>query len=121
MMIFTHKSVNIHILGNKVKNCRDMKEYGCSPNFIVMWRQLVKELLHAILLSHRVHVGHLVVGQGGEEEVHLGSSMVLKKKRKKKEKKAAAWSRQTFTGQERWLVLINGGLKIEGGPSWTQG
>ena len=53
-----------------------MKEYGCSPNFIVMWRQLVKELLHAILLSHRVHVGHLVVGQGGEEEVHLGSSMV---------------------------------------------
>ena len=41
-----------------------------------MWRQLVKELLHAILLSHRVHVGHLVVGEGGEEEVHLGSSMV---------------------------------------------
>ena len=70
-----------------------------------MWRQLVKELLHAILLSHRVHVGHLVVGEGGEEEVHLGR----------------AWSRQTFTGQERWLVLINGGLKIEGGPSWTQG
>ena len=53
-----------------------MKEYACSPNFIVMWRQLVKELLHAILLSHRVHVGHLVVGEGGEEEVHLGSSMV---------------------------------------------
>ena len=53
-----------------------MKEYGCSPNFIVMWRQLVKELLHAILLSHRVHVGHLVVREGGEEEVHLGSSMV---------------------------------------------
>ena len=53
------------------------EEYGCSsPNFIVMWRQLVKKLLHAILLSHRVHVGHLVVGQGGEEEVHLGSSMV---------------------------------------------
>ena len=42
-----------------------------------MWRQLVKELLHAILLSHRVHVGHLVVGEGGEEEVHLGSSMVM--------------------------------------------
>ena len=36
----------------------------------------MKELLHAILLSHRVHVGHLVVGEGGEEEVHLGSSMV---------------------------------------------
>ena len=36
----------------------------------------MKELLHAILLSHRVHVGHLVVGQGGEEEVHLGSTMV---------------------------------------------
>ena len=78
----------------------------------------MEKLLHAILLSHRVHVGHLVVREGGEEEVHLGSSMVLKKK---KEKKAAAWSRQTFTGQERWLVLINGGLKIEGGPSWTQG
>ena len=56
--------------------CCDMKEYGCSPNFIVMWRQLVEKLLHAILLSHRVHVGHLVVGQGGEEEVHLGTSMV---------------------------------------------
>ena len=42
-----------------------------------MWRQLVKELLHAILLSHRVHVGHLVVGQGGEEEVHLGSGLVM--------------------------------------------
>ena len=48
-----------------------------SPNFIVMWRQLVKELLHAILLSHRVHIGHLVVGESGEEEVHLGSSMVM--------------------------------------------
>ena len=62
------------IISNQI--CCDKKEYGCSPNFIVMWRQLVKELLHAILLSHRVHVGHLVVGQGGEEEVHLGSSMV---------------------------------------------
>ena len=62
------------IISNRI--CCDMKEYGCSPNFIVMWRQLVKKLLHAILLSHRVHVGHLVVGQGGEEEVHLESSMV---------------------------------------------
>ena len=62
------------IISNRI--CCDMKEYGCSPNFIVMWRQLVEKLLHAILLSHRVHVGHLVVGQGGEEEVHLGSSMV---------------------------------------------
>ena len=53
------------------------KEYCCSPDFIVMWRQLVKELLHAILLSHRVHVGHLVVGEGGEEEVHLGSSSMV--------------------------------------------
>ena len=62
------------IISNRI--CCDMKEYGCSPNFIVMWRQLVEKLLHAILLSHRVHVGHLVVGQGGEEEVHLGTSMV---------------------------------------------
>ena len=62
------------IISNRI--CCDMKEYGCSPNFIVMWRQLVEKLLHAILLSHRVHVGHLVVGEGGEEEVHLGSSMV---------------------------------------------
>lgn len=37
----------------------------------------MKELLHAILLSHRVHVGHLVVREGGEEEVHLGGSMVM--------------------------------------------
>ena len=36
----------------------------------------MKELLHAILLSHRVHVGHLVVGEGGEEEVHLGSMVM---------------------------------------------
>ena len=62
------------IISNRI--CCDMKEYGCSPNFIVMWRQLVEKLLHAILLSHRVHVGHLVVREGGEEEVHLGSSMV---------------------------------------------
>ena len=63
------------IISNRI--CCDMKEYGCSPNFIVMWRQLVEKLLHAVLLSHRVHVGHLVVGQGGEEEVHLGTSMVM--------------------------------------------
>ena len=48
------------------------KERNFSPNFVVVWRKLVEELLHAVLLPHRVHVRHLVVREGGEEEVHLG-------------------------------------------------
>ena len=47
------------------------KERNFSPNFVVVWRQLVEELLHAVFLPHRVHVRHLVVREGGEEEVYL--------------------------------------------------
>ena len=31
----------------------------------------MEELLHAVLLPHRVHIRHLVVRQGGEEQMHL--------------------------------------------------
>ena len=45
---------------------------GFSPNFIVVRRQLVQKLLHPVLLPHRVHIRHLVVREGGEEQMHLG-------------------------------------------------
>ena len=44
---------------------------GILPDFIVVRRKLVEELLDAILLPDRVDVGHLVVRQGGEVEVDL--------------------------------------------------
>ena len=41
------------------------------PDFIIVGRQLLQQLLDPIFLSHRVDVGHLVVGQGGEVQVNL--------------------------------------------------
>ena len=60
---------------NRFKDENEERENGFSPNFIVVWRQLVEELLHPVLLAHRIHVRHLVVRQGGEEQVHLGRSI----------------------------------------------
>ena len=42
-----------------------------SPDFVVVRWELVEELLDAILLSHRIDIGNLVVRQGGEVEVDL--------------------------------------------------
>ena len=36
-----------------------------------MWRQLCDELFDPVLLAHRVHVGHLVLWQRAEVQVHL--------------------------------------------------
>ena len=41
------------------------------PDFIIVRRQLLEQLLDPIFLSHRVDVGHLVVRQGGEVQVDL--------------------------------------------------
>ncbi len=41
-------------------------------DFVVVRRELVQQLLDAVFLPHAVDVGHLVVRQGGEEEVDLG-------------------------------------------------
>ena len=51
-------------ISNRFKDENEERENVFSPNFIVVWRQLVEELLHAVLLPHRVHIGHLVVRQG---------------------------------------------------------
>ena len=38
MMIFTHKSVKIHMLGNKVKNCPDyFKCVHCKGTALFLW------------------------------------------------------------------------------------
>ncbi len=42
-----------------------------SPGLIVVWRQLVQELLDAMLLPNRVDVRDLVFGQRREVEVDL--------------------------------------------------
>ena len=44
---------------------------NCSPGLIVVRRELVEELLDAVLLPHRVDVRHFVHGQRREVEVHL--------------------------------------------------
>lgn len=41
------------------------------PRLIVVRRELVQELLDAVLLAHRVDVRHLVLGQRREVEVDL--------------------------------------------------
>ena len=47
------------------------------PDFIVMGRELVQELLDPILLTHRVHVGDLLLGDRGEVEVHLQHNITV--------------------------------------------
>ena len=42
-----------------------------SPRLIVVRRELVQELLDAVLLAHRVDIRNLGVGQCGEVEVDL--------------------------------------------------
>ena len=96
------------------------KERNFSPNFVVVWRKLVEELLHAVLLPHRVHIRHLVVREGGEEEVHLGWWSVLGRVIGC----SFSWigSRVCLLQCRTGKVLINGGLKSEGvlaSPSWT--
>ena len=46
-----------------------------SPRLVVVRRQLLKELLDAVLLAHGVDVGHLGVGQRREVEVDLQRTM----------------------------------------------
>ena len=46
-------------------------EKEVSPGLIVVRRELVEELLDAVLLPHRVDVRHFGVGQRREVEVHL--------------------------------------------------
>ena len=71
MMVWDDNAVTC----NRFKDENEERENGFSPNFIVVWRQLVEELLHAVLLPNRVHIRHLVVRQGGEEQMHLGWSV----------------------------------------------
>ena len=47
------------------------------PDFIIVGRQLLQQLLDPIFLSHRVDVGHLVVRQRGEVEVDLHTQREL--------------------------------------------
>ena len=47
------------------------------PDFIIVGRQLLEELLDAIFLPHRVNIRNLVVWQGGEVEVNLEYNIVL--------------------------------------------
>ena len=42
-----------------------------------MGRQLVQQLLDAVLLAHRVDVGHLVIRQRGEVEVDLHTTVTV--------------------------------------------
>jgi hypothetical protein len=48
-----------------------LRETIAIPDFIIVWGELVQELLDAILLSHRVYIRHLVIRQGREIQVHL--------------------------------------------------
>ena len=41
------------------------------PDFIIMGRELVQQLLDTIFLSNRVNIGHLVIWQSGEIKVDL--------------------------------------------------
>ena len=47
------------------------------PDFIVMGRQLVQQLLDAVLLAYGVDVGHLVIRQRGEVEVDLHTTVTV--------------------------------------------
>ena len=52
----------------------DPKAEEFSPGLIVVRRELVEELLDAVLLPHRVDVRHFVLGQRREVEVDLQKS-----------------------------------------------
>ena len=54
---------------------RGEKSLRISPRLVVVWRQLLQELLDAVLLAHRVDVGNLGVGQRREVEVDLQREM----------------------------------------------
>ena len=58
-------------LFNQIKDI-NAKIWLLLPDFIIVRRQLVKELFYSIFLPHRVHIGDLVIGEGRKVEVHLG-------------------------------------------------
>ena len=108
---------------NRFKDENEERENGFSPNFIVVWRQLVEELLHAVLLPNRVHIRHLVVRQGGEEQMHLGWSIFRLFRSHHLVQVSFSWGGSRVCVcllQWRQKVLINGGLKSEGGSLISQ-
>ena len=56
---------------NLVANFSPGETLQILPRLIVVRRELVQELLDAVLLAHRVDVGNLGVGQRREVEVDL--------------------------------------------------
>ena len=56
---------------NLVANFSPGETLQILPRLIVVRRQLLQELLDAVLLAHRVDVGHFVLGQRREVEVDL--------------------------------------------------
>ena len=71
---------HVHLKNNLVIRdcvCRPILLDDPVPDFIVMGRQLVQQLLDAVLLAHGVDVGHLVVRQRGEVEVDLHTTVTV--------------------------------------------
>ena len=60
---------------NLVANFSPGETLQILPRLIVVRRQLLQELLDAVLLAHRVDVGNLGVGQRREVEVDLQREM----------------------------------------------